>query len=414
MKWLVNQKDLNFSPGEEYLYSNSGYWLLGQIVNKVSGENMAEFAQKEIFEPLGMSNTHFHNDHTKIVKNRASGYVPNGKGSYQISMTTLDMIGDGGIFTSIEDIKKWDDAFYDSKVLSKNFWSTMTKQGVLINGKVLEYASGLSISTYKGIKTVSHAGGFVGFRADLIRFPKQRFSVAIFTNRGDANPTAMGYRVADIFLKDEYKDNEIQNVSPKEKSKNKFIKLKFEELDRFSGYYWNSQSFYSRRIYVKNDTLRYSRSQTNESDLIPISKTEFNIIGVGTDVIVKFDKNEKDINTMSFIVNGGDPIVSVAYEAANYTIEALKIFSGTYYSKELDVSYTLKMKDNTLLLYINDNEISPVTLIMEDVLSNDKYGTFLFQKDTLGNISNFSLAAGRVKNIKFEKKLILQLINKHH
>jgi len=156
MKWLVNQEELNFAPGEEYTYSNSGYWLLGQIVNKVAGMNMADYAKKEIFEPLGMSSTHFHNDHTEIVKNRASGYVPNGEGAYQISMTTLDMIGDGGIFTSINDIKKWDDAYYNSTVLSKEFWKMMTKQGVLNSGEQIDYASGLMISSFKGLKTVSH------------------------------------------------------------------------------------------------------------------------------------------------------------------------------------------------------------------------------------------------------------------
>ena len=200
MKWLVNQTDLNFSPGAEHLYSNSGYWLLGQIVHKSAGVNMADFAQKEIFEPLGMNNTHFHNDHTQIVKNRASGYVPNGNDTYKISMTTLDMIGDGGIFTTIKDIKKWDDAYYNSKVLSRTFWSMMTKQGVLNNGEAIDYASGLMISEYKGLKTIRHGGAFVGFRAELLRFPEQHLSIAIFANRGDANPSRKANQVADVLM----------------------------------------------------------------------------------------------------------------------------------------------------------------------------------------------------------------------
>ena len=114
-----------------------------------------------------MDNTHFHNDHTQIVKNRASGYVPDNNGTYKISMTTLDMIGDGGIFTTINDIKKWDDAYYESNILSKEFWSMMTKQGILNNGEVIDYAFGLMISKYKGLKTVRHGGAFVGFRAEL-------------------------------------------------------------------------------------------------------------------------------------------------------------------------------------------------------------------------------------------------------
>ena len=124
---IANQRELNFNPGDEFLYSNSGYWLLGQIVNKVAGMNMADFAKKEIFEPLNMTSTYFQNNHNQIVKNRASGYIPTDDESYQISMTTLDMIGDGGIFTTINDIKKWDDAYYDRSVLSNEFWTSLSR-----------------------------------------------------------------------------------------------------------------------------------------------------------------------------------------------------------------------------------------------------------------------------------------------
>jgi len=120
-KWLMSQQELNFNPGDEYLYSNSGYWLLGQIVKIVSGVTMAEYAKENIFIPLEMNDTHFHNDHKQIVKNRASGYRPNRKGGYSISMTTLDMIGDGGIFTTVEDLAKWDASFYGSEILNKIF-----------------------------------------------------------------------------------------------------------------------------------------------------------------------------------------------------------------------------------------------------------------------------------------------------
>ena len=118
MRWMTNQSELNFEPGTDFVYCNSGYWLLSQIVGKITGESMAEFASQEIFTPLGMKNTHFHDHHTEIVPNRASGYTPEDEDNYSISMTTLDMIGDGGIFTSIEDIKLWDDAYYSSTTLN--------------------------------------------------------------------------------------------------------------------------------------------------------------------------------------------------------------------------------------------------------------------------------------------------------
>jgi len=404
MKWLINQTELNFKPGDEYLYSNSGYWLLGQIVNKVAEMNMADFAEKEIFEPLGMNNTHFHNDHTQIVKNRASGYVPNSNDSYKISMTTLDMIGDGGIFTTINDIKKWDDAYYESSVLSKEFWNMMTQQGILNNGEVIDYASGLMISKYKGLKTVRHGGAFVGFRAELLRFPEQKLSIAIFANRGDANPSRMANQVADIILKERFKIAEVETQDKNDNKKQELVHLKTSELENFTGHYWNDAGSYTRKIYVKNDTLRYYRSETNESDLVPLSKNEFKMINVGGDILVKFDENEEGNHTMSFIANGGKPIISHEYQPKAYTNKELVGFVGVYYSKELDVNYTLEMENNLLILYINNNKKSPLKSIMTNFFTNEDYGTLHFNRDEDGELTGFRLAAGRVKNLKFKKK----------
>lgn len=401
MKWLINQSDLNFKPGDEYLYSNSGYWLLGQVVNKVAEMNMADYAHKEIFKPLGMLNTHFHNDHTLIVKNRASGYVPNGMNGYKISMTTLDMIGDGGIFTTINDIKKWDDSYYDYSTLSKEFWNMMTQQGVLNNGETIDYASGLGIGSYKGLKTIRHGGAFVGFRAELLRFPEQRLSIAVFANRGDANPSAMADQVADIMLKESFINAKPKAQNQTDIIEKSFIKLSSEELERYAGDYWNESDSYARKIYVKNDTLKYYRSLNSVSDLIPISKNEFKMINVRADVLVKFDQKENQ--SMTVIVNGGKPIISKEYQKKDYTKDELVDFEGKYYSKELDTYYTLKLEDNSLMLYINDIKKSHLKPIMKNLFTNEDYGNLKFVNDKEGNPTSFRLAAGRVKNLKFEK-----------
>jgi CubicO group peptidase (beta-lactamase class C family) len=403
MEWLVNQTDLNFAPGEEFLYSNSGYWLLGQIVKKISGTNLADFAQKEIFEPLKMNNTHFHNDHTQIVKNRASGYVPSENDRYRISMTTLDAIGDGGVFTTINDIKKWDNAYYNSEVLSQFFWKMMTEQGVLNNGEVIDYASGLFISEYKGLKTISHGGSFVGFRAELLRFPDQHLSIAIFANRGDANPSAMANQVADIMLKSSLIDaNTATQDAIKNIKNNSFIKLSASELKNYAGNYWNENDSYARKIYVKNDTLRYYRNKDNESVLMPISANEFKMINVNADLLIRFDNKEK--RSMTVIANGGKPEFFDTYQQKVYTTQELANFVGTYYSKELDVFYSLKLENDLLTLYINDSKKSPLKSIMKGLFSNDDYGSFQFENDQEGKLIGFRLAAGRVKNLKFEKK----------
>lgn len=403
MQWLVNQKELNFAPGDDYLYSNSGYWLLGKIVGKAAGMNMAEFAKKEIFEPLGMKHTHFHNNHQQIVKKRASGYMPIRKGGYRISMTTLDMIGDGGIFTTIEDIKKWDDAFYKHKVFDQKFWRMMTKQGVLNSGRVLDYASGLMIDEYKGLKTVSHGGAFVGFRAELLRFPEQRFSVAIFTNRGDANPTGMAYQVADILLKDQLEKQNRQAQGNESTAKHTPIKLSKKALEKFAGYYWNDARSYSRKIYLRNDTLRYFRSATSESSLVPIGKNQFKMLVRG-DVVVKFKQQKSGKYEMIFVVNGSTIATSSQYTPTNYSKEEIKKFAGNYYSNELDIYYQLKYHNESLQLLINGKEQTSIKPVMKNFFSNPRFGSLQFQTTSNGTIKSFRLASGRVKNLKFVKK----------
>lgn len=404
MKWLIHQDDLNFMPGEEFLYSNSGYWLLGQIVNKASGKNMAIYAQEAIFKPLNMTNTHFHNNHNQIVKNRASGYIPKKDNGYQISMTTLDMIGDGGIFTSINDIKKWDDAFYNSAVLNTDFWARMCEVGVLNNGQVLDYASGLSIDTYKGLKTISHGGSFVGFRAELIRFPEHQFSVAIFANRGDSNPSQMALQVADVFLKSEFKTETQAIAKPNSEPETKFIDLDNASLKAFEGHYWNPESQLARKIYLRDGMLRYFRSSTNESALKPIGPTTFKMVDVGADVTVSFEKHKDGRYNMVFVANNGTPSVSKPFTPKTYSETELQQYTGDYYSKELDVNYSLKAENSQLMLFVDSQKISELTPLMNKVFNNRDFGIFEFSKDGSKAPMAFTLAAGRVKNLKFKKQ----------
>ena len=401
MQWLVSQNELNFKPGSEYLYSNSGYWLLGQIVNKITGINMADFAKKEIFEPLGMANTHFHNDHNLIVKNRAVGYMPKVDNDYRISMTTLNMIGDGGIFTTINDMKKWDDEFYNRTLFGDSFWKLMTTQGILNDDNKIEYAAGLFIGEYRSLKTISHGGAFVGYRAEYIRFPEQKTSIILFANRGDLYPTGICYQIADILFKDDFveSENDINTIQKKDE----FITMPIIKLEQFSGHYWNDAGSYSRKIYVKNDTLRYSRSKTNESSLLPINKNTFKMLNVNANILVKFEKDSIGNSNMVFSVNEGNPFISKKYTPKNYKSEELQKFTGSYYSKELDMYYKLKVENGILVLYMSNSSKFEMKSIMENFLTNNRFGNIHFFFNSDSTIKGFKVARGRVKNLIFNK-----------
>ena len=397
MKWLINQTELNFKPGDEHLYSNSGYWLLGQIVNKVAEMNMADFAKKEIFEPLGMNNTHFHNDHTQIVKNRASGYVPDRNDNYKISMTTLDMIGDGGIFTTINDIKKWDDAYYESSVLSKEFWNMMTQQGILNNGEVIDYASGLMISKYKGLKTVRHGGAFVGFTAELLRFPEQKLSIAIFANRGDANPSRMANQVADILLKDKL----IEEVVNKDKKVEIDVPEEKFQLSQLVGDY-EIQPGVVASLSIKNDSLNVLQTWNKSTyNIVKVSANRFEI--PGTENLSFTFSNLKDGFTQTLnILQGGRETIAARKKEIDTSGINLKDYAGSYYSKELDVNYNFEIENEILIVRI-ENIQSTIECTISDIDQfSMELGLVRFQR-TDGLISGFELDSGGVKNLKFKK-----------
>jgi CubicO group peptidase (beta-lactamase class C family) len=196
---ITRQKELNFAPGSEYLYSNSGYLFLAQIVKRVTGKSLRVFADERIFQPLGMTHTHFHDEPYHVLNNRVISYAPAGDGFRISYLLNFDKIGAGGLYTTLGDLLKWDQNFYQNK-LGAGFLETIHTRGVLTSGDTLPYAFGLQIGRYRGLPVVRHSGSLMGFKADLVRFPEQRFSVITLCNLDNINPTALNNEVADLYL----------------------------------------------------------------------------------------------------------------------------------------------------------------------------------------------------------------------
>lgn len=402
-KLLMDQQELNFNPGEEFLYSNSGYWLLGQIVKKVGGKTLTVFAKKNIFDPLEMKNSRFHDNYEEVVKNRATGYRSNRKGGFHQYMTTLNMVGDGGVLTTINDLAKWDASFYNTSVFNKDFWNEMLQLGTLNNGEKTAYASGLAIKNYKGLEVIHHSGSFVGYRTQLIRFPKAKFSVIVLANRTDTDPSKLAYKIADIFLKDEYK-NQKQRKPIKETVKKldkKEFSLSIKELKSFEGVFWSKKNKSSRKLLVIEDVLNYVRSNGGKTKMRPIAKNKFQMIGPRTPVYleVKYTKKSKEFTIGT---SNSAPMTFTKYEPITiYSNEDLDSYSGDYYSSELDVVYSLKRRKNKVILMVKGNLIGEVKQVMKDVISIRARQTFEFNE----NRTAFRLSMlGRVKNIKFVKR----------
>ncbi len=196
---------LSFPVGEQYEYCNGNYFLSSVVIKRVSGMTLAEYAMKNIFAPLGMKNTHFHDDVTAIVKNRATGYSKRKDGRLRIDETTLEIVGDGSIFATIEDMYLWDQNSYRNRLGKggSDLIDKMQTSGRLNNGSLTNYGLGLSVGTHRGLPRISHGGSWVGFRAHYARYPQQQFTVIIFCNLGNMAPGRLAAEVAEIWIGDQ-------------------------------------------------------------------------------------------------------------------------------------------------------------------------------------------------------------------
>ncbi len=404
VEMLARQKELNFKPGEEFLYSNSGYFLLSIIVKNVTGKSMSVYAQEKIFKPLKMLNTHFHDDHTIVVKNRAMGYAPKGKDKYKISMTTLEMIGDGGIFTCVDDLLLWDQNFYNNKLGKGNpeLIRKVLTTGKLNSGKELDYASGLMVTEYKGLKMVAHGGAFVGFRADMIRFPEHKFSVICLANFGAINPSRLARKVADIYLADHLK-KEPEKIPEKPK----FIELSPEKLKPLTGTFRNPKTKTVWQISIKKKKLLV-KSPYFQFGLKPVSETLFYVVDAPVNASVEFQKEKEETRPgVKLIVEGrNEPSFFKPITLVKPTSEELAEYVGRYYSDELDVAYNVFVKKNKMYIrHENPHKDYPKEAFLP--IFKDEFQlkgiNIIFQRDSEGKIIAYTANAGRVKNIKFIK-----------
>jgi CubicO group peptidase (beta-lactamase class C family) len=196
---LSRQRALNYPPGAEYSYTNSGYNLAAILVGRVAGKSLAEFSREAIFVPLGMASTSWRDDFRRIVKGRAIAYQQNGTTIRQL-MPFEDVHGNGGLLTTVGDLLKWNQNFTTEKVGGHALIERQLERGKLNDGRTIAYAAGLMILHYKGLNEVSHSGSTAGYNAWLGGFPDRRLSVAVLCNSSAANGGQLGHAVADVLL----------------------------------------------------------------------------------------------------------------------------------------------------------------------------------------------------------------------
>jgi len=393
MSW---QKDLNFPPGSKYMYSNTGYTLLAQVVKRVSGHSFREFTTSRIFQPLGMRNTHFRDDHAEIVKNMAYGYVP-AKDTFRISITNFDTVGATSLLTTVEDLALWDENFYNPRVGGPEMIRQMLERGKLNDGEQLDYAFGLVIGKHRGLATVDHAGGDAGYRSDMIRFPDQHFTAVCLCNRADSNPSELTLQVAEIYLAKEMTAADKVDAGP-----GKTVQLAPEKLAAKVGTYLKAEGGQTLSITLKDGKLHITPGAGEDSyEMNALSENDFRLATAPIDF--KFEPL-KPGGPLRLIVKHGEEKPEVYEAVSPFTPSTSELSScvGFYYSEEIEPIYVMKIDDGKLVLHTLKNKPDTLRPITPDLFAGS-IGTIRFKRNAQRQVSGFVLNGDQVRNMRFQK-----------
>jgi CubicO group peptidase (beta-lactamase class C family) len=394
---IVRQRELNFAPGDEHLYSNSGYFLLSVIVQRAAGMPLRQFARERIFTPLGMTRTHVLDSYDDVVPDRALAYAPR-RGGYRTDVSRWLQTGDGAVFSTVEELLAWDSNFYDPRVGGQGLLTELHTVGRLASGNELEYAAGLGVSRYRGQRVVMHGGAWGGYRAELMRFPDARFSAAVLCNVASSDPSRLARGIADIYLEDRL---EPASAPPAPAAAQAAadpaapaVQVAPERLQALAGMYRDPATRATRTLTMDGGRLYVGAS--NRFELRPVSETEFQAVDAPVEMRVRFEPGR-----LVWTQGGGEPQTFEKLALVTPTPEELAAYAGRYFSEELQATYTLAVENGTLTVHRRGGDPTPLRPLVRDEFSAGP--TLRFVRDAAGAVTGFMLDAGRVRNLRFTR-----------
>jgi CubicO group peptidase (beta-lactamase class C family) len=398
LRFVRNQKDLNFEPGAEYLYCNTGYHLLAIIVERTTKQPMADYAQETIFKPLGMKSTVVRDGHRRLIPNLAACYAPRGDLSskstadFLLARVAHDPPGASNVHSTVHDLARWDQNFYDATIGGTKLLDDMQIPAKLNGGKQIKYAGGLSVDKYRGMKTVSHTGSHGGYKTVLLRFPNERFSVIILANVRDFVPIRMAKRVADIYLADKLLAQPIPDIAGDA-----------GDVTPLLGEYRVGQSIW--RIANDKDGKLFAQVDGGEKKrLIASPKREF------------FDREDGMI--YSFTTKKDAVTLQTNLEGTKQTGKRVNIVQlpgtklaehvGTYRSSELGAICSVEQRGPRLYLVMPKGEALLQFLDSGDCIARPRDAFFSmlaihFTRNDIGAVTGFNLSTERVRNLRYAK-----------
>jgi CubicO group peptidase (beta-lactamase class C family) len=385
MDIVPRQKALNFAPGTEYLYSNTGFTLAAVIVKRVSGKSLRDFAHERIFVPLGMTKTHFHDDYTMVVPGRAWAYAPRGNG-FRASIPNYDTYGATSLFTTVGDLLKWQANFDTLRVGDAAMFTEMQTPSVLLSGDTTGYGLGLSISRYRGARAVGHGGADAGYRSFVVRFPEHKLAIALACNTSTANTGALANRIADIYL-----GSALASSAPAVTPQG--ISVPLSELEKHAGVYFSPERVQFAELVLRDGKLFVGRAANNQ--LIPVAPNRFRATMGENEYVFRNDG-------VDMVAPGGRVVGRMArMETRPPSHSLMQQYAGQYSSEELNATYRVTANDSTITLQTGTSDPITGRLVFADAFSARNY-TVIFSRSGR-NVTGFEITTGRARRVKFTK-----------
>ena len=379
---VTHQKALDFTPGSEYSYSNSGYNLAAIIVERVSKQKFPAFVEERLFKPLGMKNSSWRDDYQRIVPGRAQAYSRQGTGPWRLDMPFMNVYGNGGMLTTVGDWMKWN-AMLDSRSLGGPLVEALETRGVLNDGRKITYALGLNVDTYKGLKDVSHGGSTAGYQTFLARYPERKVSIGVMCNGTSPGAGGIAASITD----------EIFGPYP-EPDKTEPFKVSEEQLKKLVGIWRSEKTHTPARSVLENGTLRW-----NGARLIPTGNTQF-AIG-GSQLKFTFDRGGKLVSA-EIIDSIGEVTRFIRELEWTPKVADLAPFAGDWFSEEAGATFTLAVEGDKAFIKQRPATSLPMQPLYKDHFSVQGFVVW-FTHDSSGRIVVLHVGTSRMRDMPFAR-----------
>jgi CubicO group peptidase (beta-lactamase class C family) len=391
LELVSHYRELNFRPGDEFLYNNTGFTLLGVIVERVSGKTLKAFSQERLFGPLGMTRTQWRDDFTAIVPSRATAYRLMPDGTFRANMPFTNVVGNGGLLTTVGDLLIWNENLDRPRVGGQDLADRLQTRGRLNDGFETEYGQGLYVTQYRGVREVSHGGTTAGYLTFLARFPDQGLSVAVLCNTSGTNPSRYAHEIADIMLAGKLKDLPVVRA----------VQAPPDVLEPMAGLY---------------------RDRTTDALFRLTWDKEKQVLRIGGQLMIPTapgvltaQEGSRTLSTESGWSTNGPPGRLVEREGGSKprvweaerpfapAPDQLASFAGEYYSDELGVTYTIYVDGDRLKVRYRPAQRFTLTPVFADAFVGNGC-TLRFTRAGTGTIDGLLIYAGRAWHVRFVRR----------